>query len=192
MAAGDLMSAAEPYRVLVADPPWKFGDRLPGPKRGAAKHYPCMTVAEICAFPIPPMAADSLLLLWRVASMVEEAYQVVRAWGFVPKSEIVWCKLTRNGKQHFGMGRTVRAAHETAIVAHRGRPAIKSRSIRSVFTAKVGEHSAKPEAFFGLVEALSDGPYLELFARRARWGWTCTGDEVLLRDVVVEAAKECA
>jgi N6-adenosine-specific RNA methylase IME4 len=168
----------EPFRVLVADPPWRFGDRLPGPKRGAAKHYACMTVAEICAFPIPVMADDSLLLLWRVSSMVEEAYQVVRAWGFTPKTEIIWRKLTRTGKPHFGMGRTVRAAHETAIVAHRGRPPIKSRSIRSVFAAEVGEHSAKPELFFGLVEALSDGPYVELFARRPRPGWTCLGNEV--------------
>jgi N6-adenosine-specific RNA methylase IME4 len=168
-------------RVLVADPPWPFRDKLPGPARGAVKHYPCLSIAEICAFPIPEMAADSLLLLWRVSSMVPEAYEVVDAWGFTATCEIVWCKLTRNGKRHLGMGRTVRGSHETAIVAHRGRPAIKSRSIRSVFEAELGEHSAKPEAFFGLVEALSDGPYVELFARRARPGWTCIGNELALR-----------
>lgn len=110
--------------------------------------------------------------------MVEEAYSVVRAWGFVPKSEIVWRKLTPKGRLHFGMGRTVRASHETCIVAKRGRIGVKNRSIRSMFEAPVGRHSAKPESFYDLVEDLVDGPYVELFARRHRPGWTCIGNEL--------------
>lgn len=177
------------FRVLVADPPWKFGDKLPGPKRGAEKHYPTMTVDEICAFPLPPMDDNSLLFLWRVSSMVEEGYKVVRSWGFIPKTEIVWRKLTPAGKRHFGMGRTVRAEHETCIVAHFGKPEIKNHSVRSVFDAEepggllfdavaTRRHSQKPEEFFDLVEELSDGPYVELFARRQREGWICLGNEV--------------
>jgi N6-adenosine-specific RNA methylase IME4 len=172
------------YRVLLADPPWKFGDSLPGKTRGASKQYLCLSVAEICAFPIPALADDSILFLWRVSSMVEEAYQVVRAWGFVPKSEIVWEKLTKNGKPHFGMGRYVRASHETCIVATRGRFKVEDRGVRSRFSAKlpVGAdgkviHSAKPDEFYGLVERLSPGPYVELFARRTRAGWVGIGDQ---------------
>jgi len=166
-------------QVLVSDPPWKFGDRLPGPGRGAVKHYPCMPVAEICTFPIPTMATDSYLFLWRVAAMPWEALAVCRAWGFTPKAEIVWRKMTKDGSRiRIGMGRTVRNAHETCIVATRGKPQPISHSVPSVFDAPRAAHSAKPDQFYELVERLAQGPYVELFARRARDGWTCLGNEV--------------
>lgn len=166
--------------VLCADPPWKFGDKLPGEGRGAEKNYPCMTVEQICAFELPSLAPDCYLFMWRVSSMVEEAYRVVRAWGFVPKSEIVWQKLTVNGKPWFGMGRTVRASHETAIIAVRGKPHPLVRNIRSTFSAaaRKDKHSAKPEEFYDLIERLAPGPYVELFARRHRTGWECLGNQV--------------
>ncbi len=110
--------------------------------------------------------------------MQAEAIEVVKAWGFVLKTEIVWLKRTRHGKRHFGMGRIIRAEHETCLVATRGKPKPKVLSVRSTFEAPTGLHSEKPEAFFDLVEGLFDGPYLELFARRQRDGWRCTGDEV--------------
>lgn len=175
------------YRVLVADPPWAFGDSLPGASRGAVKNYRCMSTDEICAFPIPVMREDSVLFLWRVSAMVEEAYRVVRAWGFVPKSEVVWQKMTKSGKHHFGMGRTVRASHETAIIATRGRPERLSGGVRStlityedlVFLAATGAHSQKPEEFYtDVVERLYSGPYCELFGRRHRPGWDVFGDEL--------------
>lgn len=166
------------FRVITADPPWAFGDRLPGASRGAVKNYPVMSVDDICRFPLPPLADDALLFLWRVSSQVEEAYRVVRAWGFVPKTELVWRKLTVGGKRWFGMGRYLRAEHETAIVAVRGRIRVKVRNIRSTFEAPTGRHSEKPEVFYDLVEQLSDGPYVELFARRQRPGWTCLGNEL--------------
>lgn len=170
-------------RVLVADPPWKFGDSLPGNGRGASKHYGCLTVDELSSFPLPSLAPDCHLFLWRVSAMVEEAYAVVRAWGFTPKSEIVWLKRTTTGKRHFGMGRQVRAEHESCIIAVRGRPLVKRRDVRSTFEAVAERvHSRKPEAFFELVESLCDGPYVELFARRARPGWTCLGNEIPPRE----------
>ena len=170
------------FKVLVADPPWAHRDRLPGRGRGAAKHYRVLSVDEICRFPLPPLADDALLVLWRVASMAEESYRICRAWGFVPKSELVWKKLTPRGKRWFGMGRYVRGEHETAVLAVHGRPRVISEeinhSIRSVFEAPAGRHSAKPDAFYELVERLHPGPYAELFARRQRAGWLCMGDEV--------------
>ena len=166
--------------VVVADPPWPLQDKLPGKGRGAVKHYPTMKVADICALRLPPVGADALLFLWRVSSMVEEASQVARAWGFRPVSEIVWVKTAANGTPRMGMGRYVRLAHETCMIATRGkgRLAIKNHCVRSVFEAPRGAHSAKPDAFYELVERLVDGPYLELFARRERAGWTCVGDEL--------------
>lgn len=176
---------AAPFRVICADPPWRFGDSLPGKSRGAAKNYRTLTVPEIESFLTDhdiQVADDALLFLWRVSAMVPEAYGVVRAWGFVPKSEIVWRKLSRAKgssvcKVHFGMGRYVRASHETAIVASRGKNIVKAHDVRSVFDAVVGEHSQKPELFYRTVERLADGPYLELFGRRQRHGWRVLGDQ---------------
>jgi N6-adenosine-specific RNA methylase IME4 len=166
-----------PFRVVVADPPWAFGDKLPGKTRGAERQYRTMSVERICDMQLPPVADDAFLFLWRVAAMVEEAYLVCRHWGFVPKTEFVWEKLTVTGKPWFGMGRILRASHEICIIATRGRPRPLIRNVRSRFAAPVGRHSQKPEAFFDLVEKLDAGPYLELFARRQRPGWTCLGDQ---------------
>jgi N6-adenosine-specific RNA methylase IME4 len=137
-----------------------------------------MTIAELCAFALPPIADDAHLFMWRVSAMQQEALDLVKAWGFTVKSEIVWKKLTSTGKRHFGMGRQVRLEHEVALICTRGRPKVQSRSVRSVFEAPVGRHSAKPEAFYDLVEQLCAGPYVELFARRQRPGWSCFGNEL--------------
>jgi N6-adenosine-specific RNA methylase IME4 len=166
------------YTTLVADPPWQFGDKLPGDGRGAAKNYSTLSLEDIKNFLLPDLAPDCRLFLWRVASMQEEALAVMKAWGFTLKTEIVWQKLTANGLPWFGMGRTVRASHETCLIGVRGRPPVLNRSIRSTFSAPYTRHSGKPEYFFDLVEQLSPGPYVELFARRKRSGWTCLGDEV--------------
>jgi N6-adenosine-specific RNA methylase IME4 len=171
--------------VLLADPPWKFGDSLPGKSRGAAKQYKVLSLADIKAFELPPLADPAILFMWRVSAMVEEAYQVVRAWGFVPKSEIVWEKLTKTGKPWFGMGRYVRASHETCIVATRGSFKVNDRGVRSRFSAPVPTdeagkiiHSAKPDEFYALIERLAAGPCVELFARRRREGWEQFGNEL--------------
>lgn len=168
----------ERARVLVADPPWLFGDKLPGKGRGASKHYQCLSQADLLSFRLPKLADDSVLFLWRVSSMQQEALDVVKAWGFTLKTELVWRKQTVTGKRHFGMGRILRAEHETCLIATRGRMAPKVRNVRSTFRAPVGRHSEKPERFFEIVEELFDGPYVELFARRHRAGWKCLGNEL--------------
>lgn len=166
------------FRTLISDPPWKFGDSLPGHGRGAKKHYPLLSVGELERFALPPLASDCRLFLWRVASMQEEALAVMRAWGFALKAEIVWKKLTATGKRHFGMGRTVRMEHEVCLIGVRGRPPVLSHSVRSVFEAPVGRHSEKPDEFYRIVESLSPGPYAEMFARRRRRGWASFGNEL--------------
>jgi N6-adenosine-specific RNA methylase IME4 len=172
----------EPFQVVTADPPWKFGDHLPGPKRGASSHYATLSLDELKAFPLPPIAPDSLLFLWRVAAMPQEALDVCRAWDFTPKSELVWLKRTATGKRHMGMGHYVRAEHETCIVATRGRgiDLIRSHSIRSTFEAPAGVHSAKPSEFYDLVRQLVDpsARKAELFARRPHPGFVAFGDQV--------------
>jgi N6-adenosine-specific RNA methylase IME4 len=166
------------YRVLVVDCPWQPDDQLADSIRGAATQYETLNVEQLKRFPLPPMYEDSTLFFWRLASMQREALDVIDYWDYDVKSELVWKKLTKTGKRHFGMGRQVRMEHEVCLIATSGRPETLDKSIRSVFEARVGRHSEKPEEFYRLVERLKEGPYCELFARRLRDGWTCLGNEV--------------
>ncbi len=172
-----------PYRVIVADPPWRFGDNLPGPGRGAAKHYGTLSVPELCTLrtvsPLRWASKNAVLFLWRVGAMQREALDVATYWGFgEPISEVVWIKTTAAGRPRMGMGRTVRNAHEICLIFRRGRVPRKSAAVLSTIHAPRGEHSAKPEAFYRLVRRLYPGPRLELFARQRRPGFDAWGDEV--------------
>ncbi len=184
---------SEPYRCIVADAPWQFSDKLPGNRRGAEKHYDVMGVQDIARIELPPIADDAHLFFWRVSSMQQEALDVIRAWGFTVKSELVWLKRTKTGKRHFGMGHHTRLEHEVCLIATRGRGAgILNRSTRSTFVtelyldddgggsfeAMTGRHSQKPDEFFQIVENLVPGPRLELFARNQRPGWTTLGNQI--------------
>lgn len=192
---------ARPFRCLVADPPWAPDDQLPGATRGAAHNYRVLTQGEIEGFlvaqaerdPDFAVADNAILFLWRLSSMQREALSVAESWGFRVLSEVVWRKLTKEGKPWFGMGRTVRASHEAALICVRGQASkiVASNSVRSVFEAKVPllpdgsyHHSAKPDEFFmQIVEPLiggveRGGPCIELFARRRRPGWAAIGDQL--------------
>jgi N6-adenosine-specific RNA methylase IME4 len=189
----------KPARVIVADAPWFFADRLG--KRGAEANYPTLSVAELCRFPLPKQEPDCFLFFWRVASKQREALDVCRAWGFEVKTDWTWVKTrpckrcegtgrahhsllwctTCEGhgwKLHFGMGRYSRAATETCIVATRGKPEPLVHDERDVFFAPVGRHSEKPNEFYEKVERFARGPYVELFSRRERPNWRCYGNEL--------------
>lgn len=166
--------APEQFRTIVADPPWQYGDNLPGRGRGAEKHYPTLTVEQIArrefSFPWPPLMPDSRLFLWATAPLLREALFVMEAWGFRYRTGAVWEKVGR-----LGMGRTFRIQHEHLLVGVRGRPDVLSHNIRSVFRAPLRAHSQKPDEAYDLIEQLSPGPYVELFARTPRPGWVTLG-----------------
>jgi N6-adenosine-specific RNA methylase IME4 len=159
------------YRTIVADPPWSF--RSAATKADARKHYDTMTLAEIRAIAVP--AEDSAhLWLWGINGLMEDAYGIVRVWGFEPVTLLTWCK-----KQP-GVGYYLRNNTEHCILATRGNPIVpEQKALASWFVWTRAEHSRKPDAFYDLVEQVSPGPYLELFARRARFGWDYWGDESL-------------
>lgn len=191
-----------PARVLVADPPWQFGDKLPGEKRGAEKHYNILTPEQIRKFPLPPLEENAVLFMWRVEALEAEestsCYGAARAWGFTPKSKLTWrktrpCKECKRGKDQslcdyckgrgfvvaMGMGRYTRRATEDCIIAVRGRCMPEDKGTIDIFDADRGEHSEKPERFYSIVEKLyPKGPYVELFARRPRKGWYTYGNEL--------------
>lgn len=171
------------FSCLVADPPWRYGDKLPGPGRGAAKHYETMSIAEIEAMGeeiSSVMAQDSHLYLWCTNGFVEEAHRVVRSWGFRTdnKQLVTWVKMTNDGKRvRIGMGRRFRNSTEQCIFAVRGKLPVLRRNVPNVFFAPRSLHSAKPQAFYDIVTSMSPGPRLELFSRTVREGFTGWGYE---------------
>lgn len=174
----------EPARVLVADPAWMFDDKLPGKGRGAEKHYKCLAPHEIMRFPLPSLADDCVLAMWRIGSMQSLALKVIEAWGFdEPFGEIVWIKTKVGTKPtkavRMGMGRRgPRNVHEICLLAVRGKPQRVSAGVVSAVFAPRGRHSEKPDVFYQAIESLYSGPYVELFARRTRPGWYCFGNEL--------------
>jgi N6-adenosine-specific RNA methylase IME4 len=161
------------YRTLVADPPWTFGSAPT--KADARKHYDTMALHELCGLPVEALADDDAhLWLWAVNGLMEEAYRVTRAWGFFPTTLLTWCK-----KQP-GVGHYLRNNTEHCIFATRGRPMVpEAKPISTWYVWPRGDHSAKPDAFYDLVERVSPAPRCELFARRARFGWDYWGDQSL-------------
>lgn len=193
-------------RVLVADPAWSFKDDLPGPKRGAASHYSCVSLLELQSF-LPKIGLwpriPDVLVMWRVASMQSEAFAVIDNWGYdQPTAEIVWVKTTKSGTVATGLGRTVRNGHEIALICKRKGLAgwkaldvVRDHGVRSVLEADElssalaqteldvvrsprREHSVKPPEFYELIDRLFHGPVIELFARRQWKNWYCFGDEM--------------
>lgn len=179
------------YSTIVADPPWRVHRppaRLPGSGKGAGTNppmpYPMLSVAEISALPVGALATDvAHLYLWTINRYVEQAYSVVRAWGFTPSTLLVWAKTPRG----LGAGGHFALTTEYVLFARRGvegaNPAVRVESSWWNWTRpEIGTgpmHSRKPEAFLDLVESVSPGPYLEMFSRRNRLGWDTHGNESL-------------
>jgi N6-adenosine-specific RNA methylase IME4 len=163
------------YRTIVADPPWHYPHGHPA--RVHLKHpYPTMTLGELCALPVHDLADQSAhLYLWTTNEHLRYAFAVVGAWGFTFKNVLVWAK------PGLGMGGTFRNAHELVLVGERGKCEFKRRDVGTWHKwPNPKANSAKPEAFIDLVESVSHGPYLELFARhKARFGWDYWGNEAL-------------
>jgi N6-adenosine-specific RNA methylase IME4 len=135
-----------------------------------------MTLAEISAFPVATLAeADAHLYLWTVNKFVEQSYSVARAWGFQPSTLLTWCKAPMG----IGMGWAHGLTTEHILFCRRGRLSYLTRTDSTWWQWKRGKHSTKPDAFLDIVEQVSPGPYLELFARRQRLGWDTWGNEAL-------------
>jgi N6-adenosine-specific RNA methylase IME4 len=162
--------------TIVADPPWPSMHQRSTYHRGKPeRHYPTMTIADIAALPVGEWATDDAhLWVWGVNRLVGEAYRAAEAWGFTPMGMLTWCKPGP------GMGYYMRTNTEHAVFATRGRPMTPGVPLPSSwFVWPRGEHSAKPDAFYDLVQTISPGPYLDVFSRRARLGWTTWGNESL-------------
>lgn len=168
------------YELLVVDPPWEF--KLyseEGNEKSASAHYQTMPIEEIKALRVGELArGDCLLLLWSTGCMIPKCLDVMQAWGFVYKTEIIWRKTTRSGKVRMGPGYRARTMHEPILVGTIGNP--HHKAFPSIFDGVAREHSRKPEEFYRLVEQRA--PQLtfraDVFSRQQRAGWDGFGDEL--------------
>jgi N6-adenosine-specific RNA methylase IME4 len=161
------------FRTILADPPWEIHQT--GAK-GAARHYQLMTLDRIKAMPICDLAReDAHLWLWVTNATLRDGYDVAEAWGFTVRSPLTWVKF------RLGLGAYLRNSTEHLLFATRGNAPVNFRSQPTWLNAPVQEHSRKPEEQFALIERISNGPFLEIFARRrppSNGDWYVWGDEV--------------
>jgi N6-adenosine-specific RNA methylase IME4 len=183
-----------PYRTIVADPPWPYRTSIDGTaalphtvKRSGAlaigvdqMGYGVLSLAALAALPVAEMAGrDAHLYLWTTNAFMVEAHGLARAWGFTPKTILTWGKVHRDDRSRPSMktGYWFRGATEHIVFAVRGSLRITGALPTLYLWPRLGQHSAKPEAFYDLVEQASPDPRVELFARRHRLGWDVWGDE---------------
>ncbi len=180
------------YKVIYADPPWTFATySRKGKGRSPEAYYDCMSLADIKALPVAEWAADDcVLLLWATDPLLEKALETVRAWGFTYKTVgFYWAKLkkldTSFSERSFftGLGFWTRANPELCLLATRGKPHRRGANVRKLIVSPRREHSRKPDEAYERIEALCEGPYLEMFARFARPGWDSWGIETELPGV---------
>lgn len=174
------------YKIIYADPPWKYRDKQTAGKRGASFKYDCMELVEIAGFQVDNVAVSWLApenaacFLWTPGPFMAEALFVMKSWNFTYKNiAFTWVKRTKHGKLHWGMGAYTRANPEFCLLGIRGKMKARSHSVHSIIEAPVGEHSAKPpETRDRIVELFGEVPRIELFARERVEGWDADGLEI--------------
>lgn len=187
-----------PFSCVAADPPWYFRPRVPPVadhrfRRDVERYYPTMRLDEIKALPVARIAArDAHLFLWATGPNLPQAFDVMAAWGFkYSGTAFVWVKIKRGLSEqqlriirmadhnlHVGLGFTTRKNAEFCLLGRRGAPKRLARDVREIILAPVREHSRKPDEARERIERYCAGPYLELFARDRRPGWTSWGNDV--------------
>jgi len=177
----DITSTDKKYNIIYADPPWRYSD---GGCNGAAEnHYSTMSIKDICALPVKDIAAaDCVLFMWTTYPMLQEAMELMTAWGFKYKSiAFQWLKQNKSGKGfYFGLGRWTRGNTEPCLIGVRGKPYkfVQSKAVSQIIEYPVTRHSAKPPiARDKIIELMGDIPRIELFARDGASGWDCWGNE---------------
>lgn len=176
--------APQKFQTILADPPWQFTNRTGkvAPEHRRLSRYTTMTTGEICKLPVAELVKDpSHLYMWVPNALLPDGLRVMEAWGFQYKSNIVWHKIRKDGgSDGRGVGFYFRNVTEILLFGVRGKNARTlapgRRQVNYLATRK-REHSRKPDEQYDIIEACSRGPYLELFARGTRPGWTYWGDQ---------------
>lgn len=172
------------FRTILADPPWQFQNRTGkvAPEHKRLNRYPTLSLEAIKAIPVDGIAEEkSHLYLWVPNALLPEGLEVMKAWGFEYKTNLVWEKVRKDGgPDGRGVGFYFRNVTELLLFGIKGksnRTLQPARSQVNLVRAMKREHSRKPDEIIELIEACSPGPYLELFARGVRDGWKLWGNQ---------------
>lgn len=175
------------FACVLADPPWQHKTFSAKGLEGRPQHYGRMALKDICALPVQDVAAkDCWLFLWTTGPHLEQAFQVIKAWGFKYSGMgFDWVKLNPKAGELFldkhsfavNLGYTTRKNLEYCLLARRGSPKRLRKDIRALIIAPRREHSRKPDEAHSRIEQFCAGPRLEIFARQSREGWTTWGNE---------------
>lgn len=173
-----------PFSTILADPPWQFQNRTGkmAPEHKRLNRYGTMTLQDIIALPVQNLADEpSHLYLWVPNALLPEGLRVMSAWGFDYKSNIVWHKIRKDGgPDGRGVGFYFRNTTELVLFGIRGKNArtlAPGRRQVNIIKSMKREHSRKPDELYDIIEACSRGPFLELFARGTRPGWSTWGNQ---------------
>ena len=185
-SAQDLVYFAKNQRfgTILADPPWRFANRTGkiAPEHRRLARYRTLSIDEIAAVPVSRVAAPvAHLYLWVPNALLPWGLQIIGAWGFEYKSNIVWHKLRKDGgSDGRGVGFYFRNVTEMLLFGVRGKNArtlAPGRRQVNYIGSRKREHSKKPDEQYDIIEACSPGPYMELFARGTRYGWSSWGNQ---------------
>lgn len=172
------------YGTILADPPWQFTNRTGkvAPEHRRLNRYTTLTLQEIKELPVSVAAAEQAhLYLWVPNALLREGLEVMAAWGFQYKTNLIWHKIRKDGgPDGRGVGFYFRNTTEMVLFGVRGRLRTLPPGRRQVniLRTRKREHSRKPDELYDIVEACSPGPFLELFARSQRADWEQWGNEL--------------
>lgn len=173
------------FRTILADPPWQFQNRTGkmAPEHKRLNRYPTLELEVIKNIPISDYAEEPAhLYLWVPNALLREGLEVMEAWGFSYKTNIVWYKTRKDGgPDGRGVGFYFRNVTELVLFGVRGKSArtlSPGRSQVNLVNSRKREHSRKPDELYELIEKCSCFPYLELFARGQRPNWLQWGNQV--------------
>lgn len=175
----------EKFKTILADPPWQFLNRTGkvAPEHKRLNRYPTMQLDEIKALSVEKVADETChLYLWVPNALLPDGLEVMKAWGFQYKGNIVWEKIRKDGAPDGrGVGFYFRNVTELLLFGVRGKKDLRTlppaRSQVNLLRTQKREHSRKPDEIFPIIQACSPGPYLELFARGQREGWVLWGNQ---------------
>lgn len=186
LVAEDLLTLGlDRFSTILADPPWRFANRTGkmAPEHRRLSRYSTMSNQEIMELPVAQLAREKChLYLWVPNALILEGLEVMRRWGFTYKTNIVWYKIRKDGgPDGRGVGFYFRNVTELVLFGVRGsgfRTLAPGRSQVNVVATRKREHSRKPDELYPIIERCSPGPYLEMFARHARPGWSQWGNQI--------------
>lgn len=171
------------FGAILADPPWRFTNRTGkmAPEHKRLNRYGTLLLEDIKEIPVSLVAGEnSHLYLWVPNALLQEGLEVMKAWGFKYKTNIIWHKIRKDGgPDGRGVGFYFRNTTEIILFGTRGRlRTLKpGRTQVNIIKSQKQEHSRKPDSLYNLVERCSPGPFLELFARGTRKNWTAFGNQ---------------